>query len=59
MEIKEATMGVVRDFSVMCPHCHKENHGWVSDPRGSKDVYQCDYCDGEFTISPHMDFEMF
>lgn len=40
----------VTSFGPVCPHCGDTNTGFHSDPRGTNEVFRCEYCEESFTV---------
>jgi len=55
MEAKRMT---ARVDEVECPHCQEMNGGWMIDPRGVADSYECDGCGKKFTVSSDIKIEI-
>lgn len=55
--MEEVTEAIITDFKIKCPHCGKYLDGWCCDPRGSEDI--CDYCQGKYKISVHLEFDFY
>lgn len=48
-DAKVAEIMTVHSFAIACPYCGEDQHGWVSDPRGTSQV--CDDCGGHYQVS--------
>lgn len=44
-----------RSVSTVCPHCDKENDGWICDPRGQIDA--CEHCGESYVVHQDADID--
>jgi transposase-like protein len=54
-ELKIATELRAKKLTVVCPHCGKEDDGWLGDPRGQKET--CQHCNNEYQVHIDADIE--
>jgi len=56
-KMKEVTMIYADINYIDCPHCGKQQDGWVGDPRGGTPE-ECGKCGKEFIVSTHADVNL-
>jgi len=55
-KMKEAEVIYAETQMVRCPHCGREQRGWVGDPRG--EVTNCDDCGHEYRVADSAEIEL-
>tara|TARA_Y100001972_G_scaffold126961_1_gene182290 strand:+ start:746 stop:919 length:174 start_codon:yes stop_codon:yes gene_type:complete len=52
--------GIVRAVSYghVCPHCGAMNGGFLSDPRGTGEEFECEFCEKTFIVAGSAKIEL-
>jgi ribosomal protein L37AE/L43A len=53
--MKIVTEMYAKEVVVLCPHCHEEQDGFVSNPAGG--VFECEHCTQTYKVHTEADIE--
>lgn len=45
-------------YGPVCPHCVEMNGGFLSDPRGTSEEFECEFCEKTFTVAGSAKIEL-